>query len=99
MTEALNARPVVTSFSVWLWEAGQRHSGVTDHEDDAKKAAVACLLRGEKARVERAAYVFGFPVSRYWRLGVGWEATRPWRGPVTWEDLDNPREEGAPATT
>jgi hypothetical protein len=72
---------------VWLWDAGERHSGVTDDPEQAKEAAAACLLRENVARVERAVVSFAWATGNYIRTGEGWQAIRPWRGPMTWEPL------------
>jgi hypothetical protein len=73
---------------VWLWAAGERYSGVSDDEGSAKEAAMSCLLRGDAARVERALFLLGAgPVARYEPLGVGWQAVRPWDGPMVWKPL------------
>jgi hypothetical protein len=73
---------------VWLWEAGDRYSGVTDDESAAKLAAMERLRRGDAARVESAVWTMGAgPVGSYILVGEGWRTIRPWHGPMTWEQI------------
>ena len=70
--------------NVWLWDAGERYSGVADSLEAAKEGATACLKRGDAARVERATVCFGMRTD-YIRTGECWRAVRPWRGPMEWQ--------------
>jgi hypothetical protein len=73
---------------VWLWEAGDRYSGITDDPGCARETAAGLLRRGDAARVEMAmAWLGAGGYAVYHRTGEGWKAFRPWRDPVAWEPL------------
>lgn len=83
---------------VWLWDASERYTGITDDENEAMESAMSYLKPGDAARVELAIFTLGAgPVGSYIRTGTGWRIVLSRHGPMEWERIPY-REESSIAS-
>ena len=76
------------SVIAYLWEAGDRYSGITDDPEYGRETAAERLKPGDAARVESAmAWLGADGYAVYFRTGEGWNAMRPRNGAMTWEQI------------